>query len=146
MRKARSRLASASRVARLASAALLLVAGGACGGGGAAQQPTAAPTVVPAASVASPQRPPLASPGTVSSPAAPVSAPSPSPVGDEQTYEVQAGDTLLSIAQQFYGDQTLWRPIYDANRDVIGSNPDALKPEMKLKIPPKPAPTPTPTS
>jgi nucleoid-associated protein YgaU len=62
--------------------------------------------------------------------------------GNEQTYEIQSGDTLLSIAEQFYGDATQWRTIYDANRDVIGNNPDALKVGTSLKIPPKPTPGP----
>jgi nucleoid-associated protein YgaU len=53
------------------------------------------------------------------------------------TYEVQSGDTLLTIAEQYYGDTTQWRKIYDANKDVIGSDPDKLKIGMKLKIPPK---------
>jgi len=55
---------------------------------------------------------------------------------------VQSGDTLLTIAEQFYGDGTQWRRIYDANKDVIGADPDKLKIGMKLKIPPKPTPTP----
>jgi nucleoid-associated protein YgaU len=50
---------------------------------------------------------------------------------------VQSGDTLLSVAEQFYGDTAQWRRIYDANKDVIGSDPDKLKIGMKLKIPPK---------
>jgi nucleoid-associated protein YgaU len=53
------------------------------------------------------------------------------------TYEVQSGDTLLTIAEQYYGDGTQWRRIYDANKDTIGSDPDKLKIGMKLKIPPK---------
>jgi nucleoid-associated protein YgaU len=31
----------------------------------------------------------------------------------------------------------MWRKIYDANKDVIGSSPDALQVDMKLTIPPK---------
>jgi nucleoid-associated protein YgaU len=54
-----------------------------------------------------------------------------------ETYEVQSGDTLLSIAQQVYGDGTQWRRIYDANKDTIGADPDRLKIGMKLTIPPK---------
>jgi nucleoid-associated protein YgaU len=54
-----------------------------------------------------------------------------------ESYEVQSGDTLLSIAQQFYGDGTQWRRIYDANKDTIGADPDKLKIGMKLTIPPK---------
>jgi nucleoid-associated protein YgaU len=56
-----------------------------------------------------------------------------------QSYEVQAGDTLLSIAQQFYSDPTQWRLIYDANKDTIGADPDKLSIGMKLTIPPKPS-------
>ena len=40
---------------------------------------------------------------------------------------MQSGDTLLTIAEQFYGDATQWRKIYDANKDVIGADPDKLK-------------------
>jgi len=50
---------------------------------------------------------------------------------------VQSGDTLLTIADQKYGDGAQWRRIYDANKDVIGSDPDKLKIGMQLKIPPK---------
>jgi nucleoid-associated protein YgaU len=80
---------------------------------------------------------------TASSPVVPSASPPPATTsasgggGNEQTYEIQSGDTLLSIAEQFYGDNSQWRKIYDANRDVIGSNPDALKVGTTLKIPPK---------
>lgn len=53
------------------------------------------------------------------------------------TYEIQSGDTLLTVAEHAYGDATQWRKIYDANKDVIGPDPDKLKIGMKLKIPPK---------
>jgi 5'-nucleotidase len=125
----------------LACATLSLGVASGCGATGA-QTPTpttaAPPTVAAAAPAPSPQRPPLASP--VPSPASTSPAVAPSPVSSaepEQTYEVQAGDTLLSIAEQFYGDATKWRRIYDANRDTIGADPDKLKLEQKLKIPPK---------
>jgi nucleoid-associated protein YgaU len=123
-----------------ASAALALGIGTACGGGAATPTPTpaAAASTVAAGPAASPQRPPLASPvpspsvaassGTSASPAAEVAG---------TDYEVQSGDTLLSIAQAQYGDVTQWRRIYDANKDAIGSDPDKLKLGMTLKIPPK---------
>jgi nucleoid-associated protein YgaU len=123
-----------------ACATLTLGFGAACGAGTAAA-PT--PTSVPSASVApavapSPPRPALASP--VASPSAAPAAVSPTsttePVAAE-TYEVQSGDTLLTIAQEKYGDGAQWRRIYDANKDVIGSDPDKLKIGMQLKIPPK---------
>jgi nucleoid-associated protein YgaU len=69
--------------------------------------------------------------------AASATAPPSADTAAGDTYEVQSGDTLLSIADQSYGDTTQWRRIYDANKDVIGSDPDKLKIGMKLKIPPK---------
>ncbi len=111
-----------------AGAALALVALAAACGGGSPPTPTPSPSAV---AVPTPARPTLASP-VVSPVASPSAAASP-----EQTYTVEPGDTLLSIAQRFYGDATRWRAIYDANKDVIGADPDALKVEMKLKIPPK---------
>ncbi len=102
-------------------------AGAACGGGA---QPTAAPSPSVTA-VPTPIRPSLASP-----------VPSPSPgttfLGTSDTYVVKPGDTLGTIAQRVYGDATKWRVIYDANRDVIGDNPDSVKVDMKLKIPKTP--------
>jgi nucleoid-associated protein YgaU len=50
---------------------------------------------------------------------------------------VESGDTLLAIAQQFYGDATLWQRIFDANKDII-TNADSLQVGQKLRIPPKP--------
>jgi 5'-nucleotidase / UDP-sugar diphosphatase len=128
---------------RAVSAAVTLGVAAACGGGAAAPTPTAvtSATVAAPAPAASPQRPALASP--VASPSAAVvtsTGASASPAADVAggtTYEVQSGDTLASIAQQQYGDGTLWRRIYDANKDAIGADPDKLKLGMQLKIPPK---------
>jgi nucleoid-associated protein YgaU len=133
---------------RAASAALSLGVGVACGGGGAVTPtPTVPPAVatVAAAPAASPVRPPLASP--VPSPSAVVAAvPTQVPPTAVEvagtTYEVQSGDTLLSIARDQLGDTTQWRRIYDANKDTIGSDPDKLKLGQTLKIPPKATPTP----
>lgn len=50
-------------------------------------------------------------------------------------YIVQEGDYLIKIAKQVYGDSSRWREIYDANRDVIGSNPDLIFPGQELHIP-----------
>lgn len=65
-----------------------------------------------------------------------------------QQYTVQSGDYLAAIAQQFYGDgsEAAWRRIYDANRDVIGSDPTRIEPGMVLTIPDQglaPAPQPS---
>lgn len=62
----------------------------------------------------------------------------PPPPGQLATYLVRSGDNLSSIARQFYGDATLWRVIFNANRNELGNNPDRLQAGMKLTIPPKP--------
>ena len=78
--------------------------------------------------------------------ASPVPRGSPSPVGTEPAplsvgsattsdYVVQPGDTLRSIAENVYGDADQWPRIYDANRDLIGPDPDALQAGMRLRIP-----------
>jgi nucleoid-associated protein YgaU len=48
---------------------------------------------------------------------------------------VQPGDTLRSIALQHYGDASQWPRIYQANQDVIGPDPDALKAGTRLRLP-----------
>jgi hypothetical protein len=50
-------------------------------------------------------------------------------------YIVQQGDYLIKIAKQVYGDSSRWREIYDANRELIGSNPDLIQPGMEFDIP-----------
>lgn len=68
-------------------------------------------------------------------------------------YTVQAGDTLWDIAQRAYGDPEDWDTIYAANKQVIGNNPNLIKPGQVLQIPAqadpsihKPVPTPAPTT
>lgn len=50
------------------------------------------------------------------------------------TYTVVKGDTLWSIAQRYLGSGSRYSEIHDANRDVIGSNPNSLKPGQVLTI------------
>ena len=56
--------------------------------------------------------------------------------GTYDTYVVQKGDSLWSIAAkpEIYGKATHWRRIFDANRDLL-KTPDRLKAGMTLKIP-----------
>ena len=57
--------------------------------------------------------------------------------GSEQAkiYVVVAGDTLGKIAAKFYGKAAHWRKIYDANRSVIGHDPDVIRVGQELTIP-----------
>jgi len=52
-------------------------------------------------------------------------------------HTVKKGDTLSEIALQYYksGARDKWMKIYEANKTVIGDNPDALQPGQELKIP-----------
>lgn len=45
-------------------------------------------------------------------------------------YTVQPGDTLLKIAEKFYGNRVFWQLIIDANPDVI-----VLMPGIRMLIP-----------
>jgi nucleoid-associated protein YgaU len=47
----------------------------------------------------------------------------------------QPGDSLWSIAQRFYGDGNQWDAIYQANRGLIGDNPDNIQDGWNLTIP-----------
>jgi nucleoid-associated protein YgaU len=49
-------------------------------------------------------------------------------------YTVQSGDTLSSIAQEFYGDPNRFTTIFDANRNVL-DDPDEIFPGQELRIP-----------
>ncbi len=52
-------------------------------------------------------------------------------------YTVQKDDTLSHVALKYYKHATrdYWMLIYEANKDVIGSNPNIIKPGMVLKVP-----------
>jgi nucleoid-associated protein YgaU len=59
------------------------------------------------------------------------------PPEEPRTYTVQPGDTLSSIAKQVYGASSLWRIIFEANRNIL-SDPGRIRPGQVLIIPPKP--------
>lgn len=52
-----------------------------------------------------------------------------------RTYTVKPGDSLWAIARRVYGNGSKWRVIYDANRNVIGKNPNLIYPGQVLRIP-----------
>ncbi|MCD8138515.1 MAG: LysM peptidoglycan-binding domain-containing protein [Planctomycetaceae bacterium] len=56
-------------------------------------------------------------------------------MGLGRTHLVVRGDTLSSIAQQYYGTSAGWRFIYEANRNIL-PNPNVLAVGNELTIPP----------
>lgn len=46
-----------------------------------------------------------------------------------RTYTVKSGDSLSKV----FGNN--WRKVYEANKDVIGSNPNIIRPGQKLVVP-----------
>ena len=50
-------------------------------------------------------------------------------------YTVAKGDCLWNIAKRFYGNGSKYTVIYDANKGVIGGNPNRIYPGQVLTIP-----------
>lgn len=50
-------------------------------------------------------------------------------------YVVKPGDSLSKISKDVYDNASLYKKIYEANKDTIGANPDLIKPGQKLTIP-----------
>lgn len=65
------------------------------------------------------------------------SARPPAPKSTPKTYTVVRGDSLSKIAAKpaIYGKGADWPKIYNANKGVIGKNPDLILPGQKLVIP-----------
>lgn len=59
-------------------------------------------------------------------------APSP---GQATTYTVVKGDCLWNIAKKFYGSGSKYSIIYNANKGVVGGNPNLIYPGQVLTIP-----------
>lgn len=53
----------------------------------------------------------------------------------KSSYTVKKGDCLYNIARQVYGDASKWKKIYEANKGVIGKNPNLIFPGQTYKIP-----------
>lgn len=73
--------------------------------------------------------------GGSSSVATPPVSPPASMAPQPSKYTVAKGDSLSKIAKKHYGNGNLWKKIYSANREVIGDNPDLIKPGQILVIP-----------
>lgn len=52
-----------------------------------------------------------------------------------KTYTVVKGDCLWNIAKKFYGSGAQYTKIYNANKGVIGGNPNLIYPGQVLTIP-----------
>lgn len=52
-----------------------------------------------------------------------------------KTYTVKKGDTLWAIAKAYYGNGLKYTTIYNANKGVIGKNPNLILPGQTLVIP-----------
>lgn len=49
-------------------------------------------------------------------------------------YQIQGGDTLWGIAQEYLGNGSRYTEIFEANKEVI-KNPDLIYPGQKIRIP-----------
>jgi nucleoid-associated protein YgaU len=52
-----------------------------------------------------------------------------------KTYTVKSGDCLWNIAKKYYGNGSQYTKIYNANKGVIGGNPNLIYPGQVLTIP-----------
>lgn len=52
-----------------------------------------------------------------------------------KTYTVKSGDSLWKIASSLLGSGSKWQKIYEANKSVIGGNPNLIRPGQVLTIP-----------
>jgi resuscitation-promoting factor RpfA len=102
-----------------------------------------------------PEQPPVAPPAPAPSPAPATPAPSPAPAtpapspapatpsaAASDAHVVTAGDTLWSITAGHLPDGATaadiagaWPRWYEANRDVVGSDPDLIRPGQHLRAP-----------
>ena len=60
-------------------------------------------------------------------------AANPAATGD--SYTVVSGDSLSKIAKTHYGDAAKWHQIYEANKALIGNNPDHIEVGQGLTLP-----------
>lgn len=51
------------------------------------------------------------------------------------TYTIRAGDCLWNIAKDQLGDAMKWQDIFNANKDILGSNPDLIRPGTTINLP-----------
>lgn len=86
--------------------------------------PTGGGTILPA---------PVPTPGPVRLPPQPSPRPVHPPAPKLKTYTVVKGDNLSEIAAKLHY-QGGWQALYAANKGVVGSNPNLIKPGQVLKV------------
>ena len=64
-----------------------------------------------------------------------VALPARGPISQKAAYTIQPSDFLRWMAQRAYGTEGSWPTIYNANRKVLGSNPDLIYPQVTVYIP-----------
>ncbi len=52
------------------------------------------------------------------------------------TVVVNPGDSLCTLAAKYYGTDEYWPLLWDANRDLVGSNPNRIDTRKPLSVPP----------
>ncbi|CAF0730795.1 unnamed protein product [Rotaria sordida] len=64
------------------------------------------------------------------------------PAGDQtqaalepRSYTIRSGDNLWNIAKDNLGDATKWNDIYKMNADVLGANPELIRPGTTIQLP-----------
>jgi nucleoid-associated protein YgaU len=53
----------------------------------------------------------------------------------DRLYSVKQGDSLSLIAGRQWGDVLFWPLLYNANKDLVGPNPNYLRIGLRLTIP-----------
>ena len=56
-------------------------------------------------------------------------------VKEVKKHVVVSGDTLSGIAKKYYDAAGKYMKIYEANKDIIGDDPNLIQPGMELVIP-----------
>lgn len=78
--------------------------------------------------------PPPAPESPAQQPPPPPPVEAPAPPTEAGTYTVRPGDWLSKIARDELGDIDLWHKLYDANRDVVGDDPNLIFPGQVLRL------------
>ncbi|MCS6882342.1 MAG: LysM peptidoglycan-binding domain-containing protein [Oscillochloridaceae bacterium] len=77
----------------------------------------------------------LVLPRIAASPTAPARLPARGPIARHSFYTIQPHDYLRWIAVRAYGNELLWPRIFNANRNVLGPDPDLIYPGVRIYIP-----------